>query len=267
MPTVKFKSIHTRWVKSRKRRMISDAGERLWVALLCESDSYGDIEAYSDDLLHELFRGVVGWTEAKVNKHIQELAECDLLIVWEDEYGKPWAHIVGHDEYQSGYLLRKRTGTRPSGGPNPVKHIGYSDESRPGDAIGRLGIGIEKGIGIGIEKGTGTGTTPTGEVAHEKQIVEIFEHWKQVFNKSATTVMDTARKRRINWVLKTYGIDVAKQCIDGYALDDWAGRKKNHDIILLFEDAAHVEAGLSFKSGQSEKPLTGEALYDAMGIR
>jgi hypothetical protein len=76
-------------------------------------------------------------------------------------------------------------------------------------------------------------------------VKQVFEHWKQAFGKTANTVLDEKRKRRIRWALKTYGLDATLKSISGYAQDDWKDRSKHHDLTLLFRDADHFERGIA----------------------
>ena len=90
-----------------------------------------------------------------------------------------------------------------------------------------------------------------GSPTSSDDIRAVFDHWKQVFTKRSTTVLDDKRRRRIAWAVKTYGVVEARRSIDGYGRDDWDGRAKHHDITLLFRDAEHFERGLELAAGRN----------------
>lgn len=83
------------------------------------------------------------------------------------------------------------------------------------------------------------------------QVAEVFDHWRTAMRKSARTVLDDKRRRRIKWALKHYGIDSAKKAIDGCAAspfhmgDNDAGQRHD-DLTLIFRNAEKTERFLEF---------------------
>lgn len=234
MATLKYKSVASSWLRSKKRRGISDAAERIWLAILLESDSHGDIEDDVETLLHVCFAGVKGWTEKRVTDAVAELVAAKLLKYMHDEDGREWLEVVDHDKHQSGYLTRKRG----------AKKELFAGKVRPEAVLGP--------VVTGTGTGTGTGTTPIGEMPTDPppttqsggEIGAIFDHWKTVFGKIASTKLDGKRRARIKWAKDTYGFAACIESLDGYGSDPWADRKRHHDLTLLFKDAAHFERGL-----------------------
>jgi len=77
-------------------------------------------------------------------------------------------------------------------------------------------------------------------------IEEVFNFWKETFNKRSTTVLDEARQKKLSAAIKAYGIDTCKQAILGCSYSDWhngrnPGNKKYTDLTLIFRNADKVE--------------------------
>jgi hypothetical protein len=83
----------------------------------------------------------------------------------------------------------------------------------------------------------------------------VFDHWREVFGKNAAAKLDPKRRRRIEWAVRTYTVDVVKRCIDGYARSAWHRGENERGVVyddleLLLRDAKHVEAGLALADGK-----------------
>jgi len=90
-----------------------------------------------------------------------------------------------------------------------------------------------------------------------EDITLVFEHWKQTFNKRATTVLDDARAKKISAAVKAYGIETCKQAITGCSLSPWhqgknPGNKKYNDITLIFRNADKVEMFLNIYEDETK---------------
>jgi hypothetical protein len=79
------------------------------------------------------------------------------------------------------------------------------------------------------------------------EVQELFAYWQQKLG-HVQSILDTKRHARLDWGLKTYGLDACKKAIDGCAASDWhTGRdprgngKRYDDIELIFRDAGKVE--------------------------
>jgi hypothetical protein len=102
-------------------------------------------------------------------------------------------------------------------------------------------------------------TTPKGrgQNAHNKSktelsktvsmtlVQEVFDYWKEVMGKKRA-VMDTKRARDIGWAIAVYGLDGARDAIDGCKASPFHMGQNNrktayNDITLIFRDAEHVE--------------------------
>jgi hypothetical protein len=78
------------------------------------------------------------------------------------------------------------------------------------------------------------------------QVAEVFEHWRTVMGKTQAAKLDDKRRRRIEWGLKGYGLELCKRAIDGCAASPFnMGRnddgKRYDDIGLIFRDAEKFE--------------------------
>jgi len=81
---------------------------------------------------------------------------------------------------------------------------------------------------------------PTGDIDN------MFDFWKDTFNKRSTTVLDDTRKAKLATAIKAYGIETCKQAILGCSMSDWhtgrnPGNKKYTDLTLIFRNAEKVE--------------------------
>ena len=93
----------------------------------------------------------------------------------------------------------------------------------------------------------------------EETIAELFEFWKETFNKRASTLLDDARRKKISVALRNYSMDTCKAAIIGCSLSSWhsgqnPNNKKYHDLSLIFRNAEKVEYFLDIH----EKETKGE---------
>lgn len=93
-------------------------------------------------------------------------------------------------------------------------------------------------------------------------VLEVFEYWRSKLRKSAATQLDGKRRKRIEWALRTYGLETVKRCIDGYAGSAWhRGENDRHkpfdDLELWLRDAKHVEEGLGYALGDGARRSRG----------
>ena len=75
---------------------------------------------------------------------------------------------------------------------------------------------------------------------------ELFDYWKDTFNKRSSTVFDEARRKKIAVALNNYSMEVCKQAIKGCSLSPWhngrnPSNKKYNDLSLIFRNADKVE--------------------------
>ncbi len=102
-----------------------------------------------------------------------------------------------------------------------------------------------------------TGKTGRGESIHNQSksklaktispalIKEVFDYWKHVMDKKRA-VLDEKRTRDIGWAIAIWGIDGAKEAIDGCRASEFHMGNNSHkttynDVTLIFRDADHVE--------------------------
>ena len=91
----------------------------------------------------------------------------------------------------------------------------------------------------------------------EETIVELFEFWKETFNKRASTLLDDARRKKISVALRNYSMDTCKNAIVGCSLSPWhsgqnPSNKKYHDLSLIFRNAEKVEYFLDIHEKETE---------------
>jgi len=100
-------------------------------------------------------------------------------------------------------------------------------------------------------------SNPSTKAAPSAQIDRVFQHWQSVMDKPLAK-LDAKRKARIEWALKTYGISVSLEAIDGCQRSDWhMGANERHrefnDLTLIFRDAEHAERFLAKPTGSAKK--------------
>lgn len=77
------------------------------------------------------------------------------------------------------------------------------------------------------------------------QIKEIFDYWKQAMGKPRS-VLDSKRSRDIGWAIAVYGMDGAREAIDGCKASPFHMGENDrntcyNDVTLIFRDAERVE--------------------------
>ena len=87
--------------------------------------------------------------------------------------------------------------------------------------------------------------TKLAQTIPQSQIEEVFSYWKETMGKKRA-VLDIARTRDIGWAIAVWGIDGARDAIDGCKASAWhmgknASKTVYNDVTLIFRDAEHVE--------------------------
>jgi uncharacterized protein YdaU (DUF1376 family) len=98
--------------------------------------------------------------------------------------------------------------------------------------------------------------------AFKTEILEVFEHWKTVFNKNSATKLDDKRKTKIAARLKDgYTVDQIKQAINGCAASEYHVQHHHTDIELICRDAVKIDKFIEMSSVAKKpsppKPLSG----------
>jgi hypothetical protein len=80
----------------------------------------------------------------------------------------------------------------------------------------------------------------------DDQSQELFDYWKETFNKRSTTVFDEARRKKVDVALRNYSMEICKKAIKGCSLSAWhsgqnPNNKKYNDLSLIFRNADKVE--------------------------
>ncbi len=237
--------------RSEKWKAIDDAERVLWLQILLRGDNFGTLDGDATGVWVACTRQL-GWTLAKTQGALLRLEEIGLVQTWVCEDGIDWVHVVDFDDHQPGEYLRKRA--KEARAVPPIRpNAGQAPAQGPPQNVERRTKNVEQKSDTSTDPSTPqlTGPTTTTKLADRQAV---FDHWMTAFKKIASTVLDDKRARRIDWAVKTYSVEQAKLSIDGYAADDWEGRKKNHDLTLLFRDAAHVERGLELASRRRRPP-------------
>lgn len=102
-----------------------------------------------------------------------------------------------------------------------------------------------------------------------REVTALFEHWRSAMGKSGAAKLDLKRRRRCEWAIAEYGLELSKLAIDGCARSDWhMGRdprspgSRYDDLTLIFRDSTHFERFRDMasapRSGRSE-PLPNSA--------
>jgi len=87
---------------------------------------------------------------------------------------------------------------------------------------------------------------PQPTVPSEARVVELFEYWKETFNKRNSTLLDEARRKKLHVALRNYSMEVCKKAIKGCSLSAWhtgqnPNNKKYTELSLIFRNAEKVE--------------------------
>ncbi|MBU2834432.1 hypothetical protein HF673_01200 [Acidithiobacillus thiooxidans] len=125
-------------------------------------------------------------------------------------------------------------------GMNPASE----NSKNPADIINHYSLG-----NINIPLNKTTLSNPTPKPAPSEQVDVVFSHWQSVMGKKLAK-LDSKRKARIEWALKTYGLQAALAAIDGCKNSDWHmgandRRREFNDLTLIFRDAEHTERFLA----------------------
>ena len=91
----------------------------------------------------------------------------------------------------------------------------------------------------------------------EADMQELFDYWKDTFNKRSSTVFDEARRKKIAVALNNYSMEVCKQAIKGCSLSPWhngqnPNNKKYTDLSLIFRNADKVEYFLDIYENEAK---------------
>ena len=91
----------------------------------------------------------------------------------------------------------------------------------------------------------------------EADMQELFDYWKDSFNKRSSTVFDEARRKKIGVALNNYSMEVCKQAIKGCSLSPWhngqnPNNKKYTDLSLIFRNADKVEYFLDIYENEAK---------------
>jgi len=105
------------------------------------------------------------------------------------------------------------------------------------------------------DKWTPRASSPQPPITDER-MQELFEFWKETFNKRSTTVFDEARQKKIAVALRNYGMEKCKKAIKGCALSSWhtgnnPQNKKYNDLSLIFRNSDKVEMFLELYETES----------------
>ena len=88
---------------------------------------------------------------------------------------------------------------------------------------------------------------------------EVWSYWKKITGSDKAQLSD-ARAKRIEWAIKTYGVDECKICIDGYGSSDFHRGVNDRetpylDLTLWFRDETKFEAGLALSKTPSAQRI------------
>ena len=91
------------------------------------------------------------------------------------------------------------------------------------------------------------------------EVDAVFCYWKKITGSEKAQLSD-ARAKRIEWAIKTYGVDECKACIDGYGSSDFHRGINDRqtpylDLTLWFRDETKFEAGLALSKTPSAQRI------------
>lgn len=253
-----WRGVSTTLPRSKKWRRTNDEGRALWIGLLLASDTYGIMEADTDQLT---LTAVVGWDEAKAARALAHLVAVGLVEVYDAE-GRRWLALVDYDEHAPAELLRKRGKAR-----NPAPHLGIpvvlDHEGRtttPPEVEEEVEEEEEKRERFGTDVPAPVAAAAATPVVSKPEppklppmVEAVYEHWR---TRQKDTGGLVARKltpdRRAKIVARLRdGYTVQQLCdsIDGFLADPWHLGQNNRqtrytDLTTLFKNAAKVDAGI-----------------------
>ena len=223
---------------SEKWAQCDDAARVLWLHLLLRCDNYGTFNGDVDSVWVQCGKPIA-WGRAKTERALAALIDIGLVHAW-TEGRSEWANLINFDEHQHSEFLRKRGVRRspkpPTDTPENAKGRTYSRRTRTNNKDKNKDL-----------------KTLVGQMPDTDSATIVFDQWKTLFKKTQATILDPRRRRRIEWAVKTYGLEATQKSLVGYSLDDWPDRKKHHDLTLLFRDAEHFERGLALAD---QRPAT-----------
>lgn len=105
-------------------------------------------------------------------------------------------------------------------------------------------------------------SSSTKSSALSAQVSEVFTWWQKAMGKTRAA-LDNKRKARIEWAIKTYGLESCLLAINGCAASEWHQGKNDNgrkydDITLIFRDASHTERFIAI----AEKPAPRKSGFD-----
>ena len=113
----------------------------------------------------------------------------------------------------------------------------------------------EKQLFTDEDKWTPRSSCPQPPMTNDR-MQELFQYWKDTFNKRSSTVFDEARQKKIAVALRNYGMEKCKKAIKGCALSSWhtgsnPQNKKYNDLSLIFRNSDKVEMFLELYETES----------------
>lgn len=103
-------------IGSKRLARVTPTAELVYWRVYFASDNYGTMKGEPWDVWQYALPAKFGIDEHAIGEALHELVTVGLLAAWLDDDGRPWVHVVGHDEHQSAEFLRKR-GVRRSPAP------------------------------------------------------------------------------------------------------------------------------------------------------
>lgn len=179
-----------------------------------------------------------------------------------DEASMPWPEVDG---VRLGATVSR---SRPDGTVNPPVN----------PPVRRVERTVNNGNGTGTERNGTEDVVENSDHPEDESddpspspVQLVFDHWRAVMGKTQAAKLDGKRRRRCEWAIREYGLDVAKRAIDGCARSDWhmgrdpkSGGASYNDLTLVFRDAVHLERFRDMATGQANAgawrpPVTAEA--------
>lgn len=84
-----------------------------------------------------------------------------------------------------------------------------------------------------------------GLSTEQPDVQEVFNYWAGTMQKRKP-LLGPARRARLTWSIKHYGVEACKQAIDGCKLDRYAmghnkTKRKHNDILDIFRNEKSIE--------------------------
>ncbi len=261
----RIRTVKPEWLDDEKLGGASDAARILSIGLVLLADDYGRGRAHPMFLASHVWSyGDPHETLTKVSGALSELSEMGFVRVYEAS-GQRYFEIRNWSKHQKVQHAGKPRVPEP---PEEEKPNDSPAESAPNPSLMRVSGDSHETLTPDLDHDLippTTTTTPKAAApprAPRADVVEVFEHWRKEWGKTAAAKLDKKRTKKIEEALASYGLDAVKRAISGYRrsphhMGENDTQTRYDDIELFLRDAAHIEKGISLADSPPKPQANG----------